>query len=79
MANRSPETCHVQESSSGYWTNSTAPLQNFSDFGSITYWGSNQYPLDLHRYIVYSPRNHYKLWREEIITENNEVIKRIVA
>ena len=26
-----------------------------------------------------TPRNRYKLWREEIIAENNEVIKRIVA
>ena len=45
-------------------------------FGSITHWGSNQYPLTCIITLYTTPRNRYKSRREEII---KEVIKRIVA
>ena len=45
-------------------------------FGSITHWGSNQYPLTCIITLYTTPQNRYKSRREEII---KEVIKRIVA
>ena len=51
-------------------------LHHFATFGSISHWGSNQYPLTCIITLYTTPQNRYKSRREEII---KEVIKRIVA